>query len=143
MVKSGASLCRGDATKAHTTKIARHPTTKFDRIGGFRAIQVKVRLDITRKQSFYVDDWVQSAYGQGVIRKLGRRVFELPPNAFSLYLIAKLVRHIGQDFVEAYPVGFSSDIPEIPKTIVEKVFVKQTLRRWEITSLKRLSLRAY
>lgn len=143
MVKSGASSCRGDAAKAHTTKIARHPTTKFDRIGGLRAIQVKVRLDITKKQRNYLDGWFRSTYGQGVIRKLRRGVFELPPNAFSLYLITKLVRHIGQEFVEAYPVGFSSDIPEVPKAIVEKVFVRQKLRRWEITSLKELSLRAY
>ncbi len=143
MVTSGASSCRGNAAKPHTTKIASRITWKFDRVGGLRAIQVKVRLDITKKQRKYLDRWFRSTYGQGVIRKLGRGVFQLPPNAFSLYLIAKLVRHIGQEFVEAYPVGFSTDIPTVPKAIVEKVFVRQKLRRWEITSLKELSLRAY
>jgi len=112
--------------------------------GSIRAIQVMVAFAITRKQKKYLEWWSRrSPHSQGIIRKLSSRVFELPPNAFSLYLISRLIRNIGSEFVDAYPVGFSSDIPQISKGIIKEIFVNQRLRDSETARLKRLSLRVY
>lgn len=135
---------RGKGKPHSAIRIPRTITEKFAMKGGLRAIQVMVAFGITEKQKKYLEWWSRrSTYSQDVIRKLSPRVFELPPNAFSLYLISRLVQNIGSEFVHAYPVGFSSDIPQIPKEIVEEVFAKQRLGNREIERLKGLSLKVY
>jgi hypothetical protein len=116
---------------------------KYGMKGGLRAIQVKVAFGLSRKQRNYLQFWSRrSKHGPAVIRKLGPRVFELPPDALSLYLLARLTRNIGDALIQVYPVGFSSDIPRVPKS-VSLLFGKERLRRRETERLSRLSLRSY
>jgi hypothetical protein len=111
--------------------------------GGLRAIQVKVAFGLSEKQEKYLTFWSRkSKHGPAVIRKLGPRVFELPPDALSLYLLSRLRQNIGDAFIQAYPVGFSSDIPHVPKPVTV-LFTKKRLRRREVAQLSNLSLRSY
>jgi hypothetical protein len=139
------------SSAAKRTTKAKYPPVKipptipegFSMKGGLRAILVKVAFGITKKQEDYVIWWSRKgAYGRNFIRKLGPRVFELPANAFSLYMIARLEKSLGSEFVNAYPAGFSSDIPRVPKD-VELLFQKMKLRVDEVEGLKALSLRVY
>ena len=113
------------------------------RIGGLRAIGVKVAFALLPQERMYLLDWsLRGVYGRGVIEKLGPRVFELPPTGLSLYLIARLRERVGDVKVHVYPVGFSSDVPKPPDRARE-LFSKRKLRNEELEFLRGLSLRAY
>jgi len=104
---------------------------------------VKVAFGLSKKQKKYLEWWSRrGTYGRGVIQKLSPRVFELPPNALSLYLLARLRENVGEAFLHVYPVGFSSDVPSAPKPVIE-LFGKQKLRSEELLRLRDLSLREY
>lgn len=123
--------------------LPRKTAGKYGTKGGLRAIQVKVAFGLSEKQGKYLEFWSRrSKYAPTMVRKLGPRVFELPPNALSLYLLARLRQAIGSAFLHAYPVGFSSDIPQVPKRVA-KLFVKKRLWREQAERLEGISLRSY
>lgn len=107
-----------------------------------RAIQVKVTGALSERQLRYLEFWsTRSVHSRRMVRKISDHVFELPPNALSLYLIHRLAQNIGGDCVYPYPVGFMSDLPQPPRGL-RALFVKRKLRKRQLVRLLNLELRS-